>query len=385
MATGQMSDDFYALLGVSRQASDDDIKKAYRKLARELHPDARPDDPEAEERFKFVTVAYETLRDPERRKRYDTFGIDGLRGSGAGGDPTAGFGGGLGDLFEAFFGGAAGSPFGGGAGRGGRRSGPPRGGDAEIALTLSFEEAVFGAEKEVTVRTAVACDTCQATGAQPGTSTTTCVQCAGAGEVRTVRQSILGQMVTARPCPRCGGLGEQISSPCPSCRGEGRVTRPQTFTVPVPAGVDTGNTLRLDGRGQAGPRGGHAGDLYVHLEVRPHDRFRRQGFDLVHELHLPATAAALGVHVSFETLDGDEDLVVPAGTQHGRVFRLRGRGVPHVEARGRGDVLVQVAVDTPTDLNPTQERLLRELAAERGESVDPPDSGLFSKIRSAFK
>ncbi|MGH9181410.1 MAG: DnaJ C-terminal domain-containing protein, partial [Acidimicrobiales bacterium] len=240
-------------------------------------------------------------------------------------------------------------------------------------------------DKEVTVRTPVACQTCSATGARPGTSVTTCVQCAGAGEVRTVRQSILGQMVTARPCPRCGGLGQQITSPCETCRGEGRVTDARSFTVPVPAGVDTGNTLRLEARGPAGPRGGPPGDLYVHLDVAPHPRFRRQGNDLVSELHVPFTAAALGAHIAFETLDGAEDLVIAPGAQSGRVLRLRGRGVPHVEARGRGDMLVQLVVDTPTDLNQAQERLLRELAAERGESVDAPGTGLLSKIRSAFK
>ena len=378
-----VDEDFYELLGVSRQAGDDDIKRAYRKLARELHPDANPGDAAAEERFKLITVAYETLRDPERRRRYDAYGIDGLRGSG-GADPFAGFTGGLGDLFEAFFGG---SPFAGssGGGRGGRRSGPPRGADAEVALTLEFEEAVFGADKEVTVRTPVACQACSATGAQPGTSATTCVQCAGAGEVRTVRQSILGQMVTARPCPRCGGQGQQITSPCETCRGEGRVTEARTFTVPVPAGVDTGNTLRLEGRGPAGPRGGASGDLYVHLDVRSHPRFQRQGNDLVSELHVPFTVAALGAHLPFETLDGTEELVVPAGSQSGRVFKLRGLGVPHVESHRRGDVLVRLVVETPTNLSATQERLLRELAAERGEAVDPPDAGLLSKIRSAFK
>jgi len=376
------TEDFYELLGVSRRATDEEIKRAYRKAARELHPDANPGDAAAEERFKLVTLAYETLRDPERRRRYDAFGIDGLRGTGAGAaDPFAGFTGGLGDLFEAFFGG---SPFGGGGRRTGP-SGPPRGADAEVALALDFEEAVFGADKEVTVRTPVACATCGATGAAPGTSPTTCGQCGGAGEVRTVRQSILGQMVTARPCPRCGGAGRQIASPCPACRGEGRVTQPRTFTVPVPAGVDTGNTLRLEGRGPAGPRGGLPGDLYVHLEVRPHERFARQGTDLVHELHLPVTAAALGARLDFETLDGPEVLVVPPGSQSGRVFRLRGRGVPHLESHRRGDLLVQLVVDTPTELTPAQDRLLRELAAERGEAVDPPGTGLLSKIRSAFK
>ncbi|MDP9387692.1 MAG: molecular chaperone DnaJ [Actinomycetota bacterium] len=377
--------DFYALLGVPRTASEDEIKRAYRKLARELHPDSNPGNKEAEERFKQVSVAYETLRDPERRRRYDAFGIDGLRGA-AGGDPFAGAGfGGLGDLFDAFFGGT--SPFGGGGGRGGRRSGPVRGADAEIRVTLDFEEAVFGTQKEVSVRVATACETCSATGAAPGTTPVPCPQCAGTGEVRTVRQSLLGQMVTSRPCPRCNGTGEHIASPCPSCHGDGTVLDERKLLVEVPAGVDTGMTLRLQGRGMAGPRGGPTGDLYVHLEVRPDPRFERRGDDLVHELHVAATQAALGAHLELETLDGPEPLAIPPGTQTGRVFRLRGRGVPHVSGRdrGRGDLLVQVVVDTPTSLSPTEERLLRELAAARGESVDPPDTGLFSKIRSAFK
>lgn len=383
-----MDTDFYKLLGVPRGASDDELKKAYRKLALDLHPDKNPGDAQAEERFKQVSLAYEVLRDPERRKRYDTYGVDGLRGTGAGGgggsDPFAGAGfGGLGDLFEAFFGNATG--FGGGGGRGGRRAGPARGPDAEVSLTLDFEEAVFGVDKEVTVRTAVACGTCEGTGAKPGTSATACAQCAGAGEVRTVRQSLLGQMVTSRPCPRCNGAGETIASPCEPCRGEGRVADHRTLRVTVPAGVDSGIVLRLSNRGSAGPRGGPSGDLYVHIEVRPDARFTRKGNNLVHELHVSVAQAALGVHISLTTLDGEEEVAVPAGTQTGRVVRLRGRGVPDVNGRGRGDLVVNVVVDTPTALSPTDERLLRELAMARGEDVDPPDAGLLSKIRSAFK
>ena len=381
-----MDTDFYKLLGVSRGATDDELKRAYRKLARDLHPDKNPGDVEAEERFKQVSLAYEVLRDPERRSRYDTFGVDGLRGTGStagANDPFGGAGvGGLGDLFDAFFGNAGG--FGGG-GRGGRRAGPSRGPDVEMSLTLDFEEAAFGVEKEVTFRSAVPCDTCEGTGAKPGTSAATCVQCAGAGEVRTVRQSLLGQMVTARPCPRCNGSGEVIASPCESCRGEGRVTDHRTLRVTVPPGVDTGLVLRLSDRGAAGPRSGPPGDLYVHLEVRPDARFKRQGNDLVHELHVSTAQAALGVHLSLTTLDSEEEVAVPPGTQSGRVVRLRGHGVPDVNGRGRGDLLVQVVVDTPTSLSATDERLLRELAEARGEDVDPPDSGLFSKIRSAFK
>lgn len=370
--------DPYQVLGVSRTADSDDIKRAYRKLARELHPDTNPDKG-AEERFKEVTAAYEILQDPERRRRYDTYGPDGLRGGGAGGaDAGAFFSGGLGDLFDAFFGGAAG-------GGGGGRRGPAPGADAEVGLVLEFEEAVFGASKQVSVRTAVVCETCSASGASPGTTSTTCLQCAGTGEVRVVRQSILGQMVTARPCPRCRGQGDHIASPCADCRGEGRVLDERSLMVEVPAGVDHGSTLRVQGQGAAGPRGAPPGDLYVHVEVKKHPGFTRQNFDLIQELHVPVTQAALGAELELETLDGTESLVLEPGTNTARVFRLRGRGVPHVGDRGRGDLLVQIVVDTPTRLTVEQERLLRELATERGEAVAPAGNGLFSKIRSAFK
>ncbi|HEX2192645.1 MAG TPA: molecular chaperone DnaJ [Acidimicrobiales bacterium] len=377
--------DFYELLGVSRRATDEEIKRAYRRVARELHPDTN-NDPEAEERFKLVTLAYETLRDPERRRQYDMFGPEAVRGSGAagagggpGGFPGDVFGGGLGDLFETFFGGGG---FG-GAGR--RTTGPPRGPDVETALDLDFTEAVFGTQGQVRVRAPVTCSTCSGSGARPGTHAETCQMCHGSGEVRQVRQSILGQMVTASPCRRCGGTGQEIRDPCPDCRGEGRRAEERTLTVDVPAGVDNGSTLRVPGRGAAGPRGGGAGDLYVHLRVRPDERFTRQGYDLVHVLRLPVTQAALGAHLRFETLDGTEDLVVPRGTQTGKVFRLRGRGVPHVDGRGRGDLLLQVLVETPDDLTREQEELLRRLAAERGDEVAPPDSSLLGRIRSAFK
>lgn len=376
-----MATDYYELLGVSRNASDDDIKKAYRRLARELHPDANPDDPLAHDRFKEVSTAYETLRDPERRRRYDQFGPEGVR-VGASNDPFGfgGAGGGLGDIFDAFFGGAAGGGFG-----GGRRGGPARGNDLELLIDLEFEEAVFGVRREIKLRAPVPCDTCEATGAAPGTSPTVCSGCGGAGEVRRVRQSILGQMVTASPCPRCGGQGQEISSPCPDCRGEGRRTEEKTYEVDIPAGVDDGTQLRLPGRGGAGPRGGPLGDLYLHTRVRPHDRFRRDGQDLIAEVHVPMTQAALGAHLTFETLDGDEDLALPPGTQSGRVFELRGRGVPGGRGRARGDLLLQVFVDIPTELDKEEEELLRRLAELRGEDVAPADTGFLSRIRSAFK
>ncbi len=373
--------DYYDLLGVPRSAGPEELKKAYRRKARELHPDANPDDPSAGERFKEVARAYQVLSDPETRARYDRFGEAGVAGT-ATADPFAGFGGsGLGDIFDTFFGGG-----GGGFGSGGRggSAGPPRGQDIEVVADLDFVDAVFGCEHPVTVRTAVRCPTCDGSGAGEGTKPVTCVECAGTGQVRRVRQSLLGQMVTAGPCSRCGGLGQVVVTPCASCRGEGRIVEERTYRVDVPAGVDSGSTLRLAGRGAVGARRGGVGDLFVHLRVRPHDRFVRDGYDLVADLPVGLAQAALGTHLVFPTLDGDEDLVIPAGTQPGRIFRLRGRGVPHVDRRGRGDLLVRLTVDVPTRMSKSEEELLRRYAEERGEAVVPPGKGLLGRIKSAF-
>lgn len=369
-----MADDLYATLGVARTATGEEIKKAYRRLARTHHPDANPGDPEAAARFKELSRAYEVLSDPERRQRYDTFGTDSTRGPDLG---DAFGGGGLGDIFDAFFGGN-------GAG-GGRRAGPPRGADIEVVVDLSFEEAVFGTKSPVAAQVPSPCDTCEATGAAPGTHPQTCDTCGGAGQVRQVRQSMLGQMVTARPCPACGGLGQVVTTPCPDCGGEGRRPVERTYTVDIPPGVDDGSTLRLPGYGPAGPRGGPAGDLYVHLRVASHPDFTREGDALLHDLHLGMSQAALGVSLELETLDGTDAIMVPRGTQPGHIFRLRGKGVPHVRGRGRGDLVVRVVVDVPRELSEEEDLLLRDLAAHRGEDVAEPDAGLMSKIRSAFK
>jgi molecular chaperone DnaJ len=370
--------DYYELLGVSRTATPEEIKRAFRRLALELHPDTGHNDPEAEARFKQVAHAYEVLSDPDKRRRYDAYGPAGVNGgTAATGDPF-GFGG-IGDVFEAFFGG--GSPFGGRRGS----SGPPRGSDLEVVADLEFTEAVFGCEHPVSVRTAVACAACQATGAADGTEPVTCYECQGTGQVQRVRQSLIGQMVTSSPCARCSGSGQIIASPCPECGGEGRSVEERTYTVDIPPGVDTGSTLRLSGRGAVGPRGGAAGDLYVHLRVAAHPRFDRDGADLHTTVRLPYTQATLGTTLDFETLDGSEQIDVPRGTASGTTFRLRGRGVPHLERRSRGDLLVDVVVDVPTELSDDEEEIIRRLAEVRGEAVAPPPSGLMSKIRSAFK
>jgi molecular chaperone DnaJ len=366
--------DFYELLGVSRSASADEIKKAYRKRARELHPDANPDDPEAEALFKQVAEAYEVLSDDTKRSNYDRFGsASGPGGFGGGGDP---FGGGLGDLFDAFFNNA-----GGGAGRPARA----RGVDLEVVATLDLEDTVRGAAKKVKVRTAVACETCDATGAAPGSGVETCTQCDGAGQIRQVRQSILGQMVTTSACPRCAGEGQVIKQPCTNCSGEGRTVEDREYTVDIPAGVSHGSTLRLSGRGAVGPRGAEAGDLYVEIRVAAHPVFQRDGDQLLAELHIPMTQAALGAEVVFGGVDGPIDISVPAGSQTGEVFSIRDGGIPRLRGRGRGELLLTLIVDTPTELTDEEEAMLRSLAELRGDVVnDPKDGKLFSKIKNAF-
>lgn len=373
-----MAEDFYDLLGIDRSASADEVKKAYRKRARALHPDANPDDPAAEAEFKRVAEAYEVLSDPEKKARYDRFGsADGP--GGMGGDPFGGAGGaGLGDLFDAFF------NMGGGGGGGGRGA-PNHGVDLEVVAELDLEDTVAGVARDVAVRTAVACEPCDATGAGPGSKSSSCAQCSGTGQVRQVRQSILGQMVTTSVCAVCAGEGRTVSDPCNECNGEGRTVEDRTYTVDIPPGVAHGTTLRLTGRGAVGPRGGQPGDLYVEVRIRKHSVFVRDGEHLLAELHVAATQAALGAEVAFEAIDGVIDIDIPPGSQTGQVFKVRDRGIPQLRGRGRGQLILTLIVDTPADLDEEQAELLRQLAELRGESVkEPGETGLFSKIRSAF-
>jgi molecular chaperone DnaJ len=373
----------YDVLGVGRDASDEELKRAYRAKAREFHPDANQDDDGSAERFKEISLAYEVLKDPERRARYDRYGPEGVFGPGAGGGaPGDPFAGGLGDLFDAFFNGMGGAA---GGGRS-RRTGPVPGPDAELVLRLTFKEAVFGVARQVEVDTPVHCDTCEGSGARPGTSAVRCPECQGAGELRRMRQSILGQVITAVPCQHCQGSGQFIEQPCADCRGEGRRNEHRTLTVDIPAGVDEGSTLRLSGHGPAGFRGGPNGALFVHLSVVPDPAFERAGVDLHASVRVPMTLAALGGSVAFETLEDTRDLPIAAGTQPGTVIPLKGMGVPRLRGRGRGDLFVHVQVDTPTDLDDGQKELLASLAAARGEDLGsaPHSEGIFSKLRSAL-
>ncbi|MFA1539263.1 molecular chaperone DnaJ [Actinomadura monticuli] len=375
-----MANDYYATLGVRRDASADEVKKAYRRLARELHPDVNPD-PETQEKFKEITQAYEVLSDPKKREMYD-LGADPFAsgaGAGAGGFGGAGFP--FSDIMDAFFGTATSR---------GPRSRARRGRNATLRVELDLGETAFGTTRELSIDTAVACGACEGSGCAPGTHPETCETCHGRGEVQQVQRSFLGQVMTARPCPACGGFGSVIRNPCTECSGDGRVRTRRTVKVKIPAGVENGIHIQLAGEGEVGPGGGPPGDLFLEIVEKPHPIFEREGDDLHCTVEIPMTAAALGTSVTIETLDAAESVDIKPGTQSGQVITLYNRGVRHLNESGRGDLMIHVNVETPGRLDEEQEELLRRLAVLRGEERPPGKfapgqrNGMFSRIKDVF-
>ncbi len=366
--------DLYSTLGVQRDASQEEIKRAFRKLAMEYHPDRNRSEG-AEDRFKQVNAAYEVLSDPEKRQTYDRFGMAGLNGGGQHG--FAGFEGfgGFGDIFDAFF-----------RGTGVRRPGPQRGADRRASISVAFEEAVFGAERQIEFQRVGRCEDCRGNGSANGSRRSSCPECGGQGEIRRVQESLFGRFVNSALCGRCGGDGEVVTDPCAGCSGRGLRVDTVTRSVTIPAGVDQEHQIRLSGEGDAGTRGGPPGHLYLDLEIEDHEQFARRGNHLVYELPLNPAQAALGAEIEAPTLDGEAVTIeVPAGTQPGHVFTVRGRGVPHLGRGGRGDLLVRTHVVTPTKLTDEQRELMEQLAESLGTpSLPADDRGLFDRIREAF-
>ncbi|CAG1065795.1 Chaperone protein DnaJ [uncultured bacterium] len=369
--------DYYKVLGVGRDASDDEIKRAYRKLAQELHPDKHSGDKDKEDSFKLINEAYEVLKDPQKKAHYDRFGFAGS-GSGFGGGPggpEAGFGADFQDIFNDVFS----DFFGGGGGR--RRPGPERGADLRFDLEITFEEAAFGTEKTVRVPRTVACNTCGGTGAKPGTSASACSTCHGAGQVRFQQ----GFFSVSRTCPACKGAGSIIKDPCTECRGAGKTRSTTPLTVKIPAGVDTGSRLRLSGEGEYGDRNGPSGDLYIFITVLPHSIFMREENDVICEVPISFAQAALGSEIEVPTIEGPAKLKVPAGTQSGKVFRMPSKGIASVHTGRRGDQQVIIKVETPTKLNKRQKELLQEFAEISGEETTPLRKNFFSKVKEMFE
>jgi len=372
-----MPRDYYEILGIPRGASGDEIKSAFRNLARKYHPDVSKES-DAEERFKEINEAYAVLSDQEKRAAYDRFGHAGVQR--AGGVPdwtTMDFS----DIFEELFG------FGfGGFGRSSRRSAsaPRRGPDLQYRVDLDFTEAVFGVDKEIEVTRNERCETCQGSGAEPGTSPARCTTCYGQGEVRQSRQTILGSMVQVTSCPTCGGKGEVITTPCHTCGGRGQVRRTRKKVVTIPAGVDTGTQIRLTGEGQPGGNGGPPGNLYLLIQVQPHKYFRRREYDILLDLNINIAQATLGDEVNVPTVDGETVLKIPAGTQPGKIIRMRGKGVPHLRNNSRGDQLVVINVSIPKSLSDEQRELFQQLAGSLGTEVTPQERGFFDRLKDVI-
>ncbi len=372
--------DYYEVLGVGRDATGEEIKKAYRKLARQYHPDANKDDPETDKKFKEVSEAYQVLNDPQKRTQYDRFGHmeNGANGFGSGGFESGDFQGfgDMGDIFDMFFGGRG---FG-----GAQRRGPQRGADLQYEMELTFEEAAFGIERDIVIPRMEDCDECGGTGAKKGTQAQTCKDCQGTGQQRQRQQTPFGEFTNVRTCPTCQGRGQIIEDPCSECNGSGRVRERRKIHVKIPAGVDHGARMRVAGEGEAGEKGAPRGDLYILIRVKPHPHFQRHDYDVYSEVPISFVQAALGDELQVETLDGKVKLKIPAGTQTGSRFRIRGKGIPHMRSDRRGDHHVRVAVVTPRTLTEKQKELLRAFGKEGGQEVSKEDRGFFRKMKDAF-
>ncbi len=371
-----MPTDYYTVLGVERDASASDIKRAYRALALKYHPDVSKDKAAAESRFKEIVEAYEVLSDAAKRQQYDRFGTagNGASAAGPGGFST---GEGIGDIFDMFFGGAAGNRSG-----AARAQGPQRGADLRYDLQITLEDAYAGVDRELAFNHLGQCDTCRGSGAAPGTLVSTCDRCAGTGAMRSVRQTPLGQFVTQTTCTKCNGEGTIVPTPCETCRGRGLVEKHRSLTVKIPAGVDEGSRIRVSGSGEGGARGGLAGDLYVYLSIAPHERFKREGANLYVDVPISFTQAALGVNLEVDSLGGPVPLGVNAGTQSGSTFRIRGKGMPAVRGTAHGDLFATVHVLVPTKLSRRERELLEEYASIGGDDVD--DRSFFDRVKDAF-
>jgi molecular chaperone DnaJ len=378
--------DYYEVLGVDKSASDDAIKKAYRKLAKQYHPDLHPGDTECEAKFKEVNEAYEVLSDSDKRQKYDQFGFAGVdpnyaaQNGGYGSYGGGGFGFDMGDILNSFFGGGfGGGSYGGSTAQ--RRNAPQKGDNIGAQLDISFEEAAFGCEKEVTVGRIESCPTCGGSGCAEGTSADTCPDCKGNGSVTTVRQTPFGSMRQSSVCTRCGGTGKIIKNPCSTCKGKGKVRKNKKITVKVPAGVDDGQTVRIRNEGHAGVNGGGNGDLLVDISVRDHAIFERDGANVLCEMPISFTQAALGAEIEVPTLDGKVRYTIPEGTQTGTTFRLKGKGIPYVGYKTRGDQYVTVVVETPKGLSREQKELLKKFGESLGDEVEPKRKGFFEKLK----